>query len=74
MRSAVVGLVIGYLLNTKEGRQYLSSSMNFVINKLKDTINKKEGITDERRINESNENDSERIKTVEEIQTSNSLS
>lgn len=69
MKNVVLGLVIGYFFNTKEGRQYLSSSIDFMVNKLKEN-----GFNNERRINETNENDKERVEITKETQISSSLS
>ena len=69
MRSVVLGIVVGYFLNTKEGRQYLSSGMEFIKDKLKDY-----GAKNERRINETDEDDSERIEIIETSKTSSTLS
>lgn len=69
MRSVVLGMVVGYFLNTKEGRQYLSSGIEFIKDKLKDY-----GAKNERRINEIDEDDSERIEIIEASKTSSTLS
>ena len=68
MRSVVLGMVVGYFLNTKEGRQYLSSGIEFIKDKLKDY-----GAKNERRINEIDEDDSERIEIIETSKTSSTL-
>lgn len=69
MRSVVLGMFVGYFLNTKEGRQYLSSGIEFIKNKLNDY-----GAKNERRINEANEDDSEGIEVTETSKASNTLS
>lgn len=69
MRSVVLGMVVGYFLNTKEGRQYLSSGIEFIKDKLIDY-----GAKNERRINEIDEDDSERIEIIEASKTSSTLS
>lgn len=69
MRSVVLGMIVGYFLNTKEGRQYLSSGIEFIKNKLNDY-----GAKNERRTNEADEDDQERTEVVETSKASSTLS